>query len=65
VRKQNAAEGRTWYHAIIADAFNDDTGSDPLGLTLSLSDAPRVSDPEGQTPTSARASGLAGETPRG
>lgn len=25
VRKMNAAEGRAWYHAIILDAFNDDT----------------------------------------
>ncbi len=25
VRKQNYLEGRAWYHAIIADAFNDDT----------------------------------------
>jgi len=25
MRKQNYLEGRAWYHAIIADAFNDDT----------------------------------------
>lgn len=28
VRKKNCAEGRAWYHAIIADAFNDDS---PVG----------------------------------
>ncbi len=31
VRKQNYLEGLAWYHAIIADAFNDDTAVGPKG----------------------------------
>jgi hypothetical protein len=31
VRKQNYAESLAWYHAIIADAFNDDTGAGHKG----------------------------------
>ncbi len=31
VRAKNVAEGRAWYHAIIADAFNDDTGAGHKG----------------------------------
>ncbi len=30
-RKKNAAEGLAWYHAIIADAFNDDTDAGHKG----------------------------------
>jgi hypothetical protein len=30
-RKKNYLEGRAWYHAIIADAFNDDTGASHKG----------------------------------
>jgi len=31
VRKQNYLEGRAWYHAIIVDAFNDNTALVPKG----------------------------------
>ncbi len=31
VRKENYLEGRAWYYAIIADAFNDDTALTPKG----------------------------------
>ena len=31
VRKANYAEGLAWYHAIIADAFNDTTAVVPKG----------------------------------
>ena len=31
VRRKNYAEGLAWYHAIIADAFNDTTAVLPKG----------------------------------